>query len=70
MKLKLSDLKFSLVTGLAGCYIFIVLSEVELTIQLFRDITVGSLGIKPRVKHRHSETVPQQLKAGCLALGQ
>lgn len=34
MKLKLSDLKSSLVTGLAGCYVFIVLSEVELTIQL------------------------------------
>lgn len=68
MKLRLSDLKSFLVAGLAGS-IFIVPGEVELTTQVFSDITVGSLGIKSRVKYRHSETVPQQLKVRCLALG-
>lgn len=40
-----------------------------LSIQLFSSITVGSLRIKSRVKYRHSETVPQQLKVRCLAWG-
>lgn len=56
MKLKLSDLKSSLVTGLAGCSVFIVPGEVEPTIQLFSDMTGGSLGIQSGVKYRHSET--------------
>lgn len=68
MKLSLSDLKYSLVTGLAGS-IFFLPGEVELTIQLCSAITVGTLGIKSRVKYKHSETVPQQLKVRCLALG-
>ena len=70
MKLRLSELKSSLVTGLAGCSIFTVPDEVELTVQLFSDIRVESLRIKPRVKYRLSENVPQQLKVRCLAKGQ
>lgn len=68
MKLRLSDLKSSLVIGLSGS-VFILSGETEFTIQLFSDITVGRLGIKSRVKYRHSKTVPQQLKVRCLALG-